>query len=288
MLRTSFLALAFIAFVAVGFTAGCNGPTSTPSLTSTPAPNGTVALNDLQTYITISPSSGPADTCVGTICTGSCSSPTCSGGQINGTYGLATMQPTPSLDGKSTLISISAAAANFTDALYYIKTGPRSSAMNFIYDLWFYLSTGADPAALEFDLGQNVGGYKYNFSSQCLLLQGQKKWQIWDQAQPGSNGATSGWIDSGFACNGFSSDTWHHLVWQYSINPQNHQTFYQTLTIDSATPMPVNTGYPAATPDPVNPVKDQLIVQVQIDAKPSASPGTSFTEWVDKVTLTSW
>ena len=74
---------------------------------------------------------------------------TCSGGEIPATYGLALLQSAPSLDGKSTKLSIAADPSKFVDALYYIKTGAQSAATNFTYDLYFYLDNTA-PVALEF------------------------------------------------------------------------------------------------------------------------------------------
>ena len=134
--------------------------------------------------------------------------------------------------------------------------------------------------ALEFDLGTNVGGYVYNMSSQCLIF--PKKWQIWNSDQIGPNKSTSGWVDSPLACPGFAPNTWHHLTWTYAIVPALHQTLYKTLTIDDGAPMAVNTGYPAATPNPAATVRDELTVQIQLDAKPGAGGANSFNEWVGR------
>ncbi|HET9393926.1 MAG TPA: hypothetical protein VFO29_10480 [Candidatus Rubrimentiphilum sp.] len=269
-------------------------PSTSPVVTPSPAPISIVAIQSLMSS---------AFVCSGTPCaTGPITPP-----QPPSMWDITTgvKPPLPSISGNSTQLTLfpSTPPPHESDVLY--QSPPLVSApltTNAIWDFYYYIDQpvwavpSAHPTAtpgpttmtaLEFDFNMGMPNYRYNFSSQCLILDnvnGGPKWQIW-------GGGSLGWIDSGFACdtNNFMPNVWHHLTWVYRIHPDTQQTEYVSLTIDgvTTTPPPNNAFHPVQQH-----VEDKTFLEVQFQ-QDMHQPGPTdtpppFKEWVDNVTLTYW
>jgi hypothetical protein len=60
-------------------------------------------------------------------------------------------QASPSLDGMSAKFSL-AGATPYSNELYWSPFGGGNNVSHFTYDLYFYISDGSAPQALEFDV----------------------------------------------------------------------------------------------------------------------------------------
>jgi hypothetical protein len=160
----------------------------------------------------------------------------------------------------------------YSNVLWYYKLGLSSAATRFKFDSRFYIDQNAagNVQAFEFDAFQNYSGQRYTFGLQCNLL--SHTWDVW-------NGATSGWVQTQIACNGFSPETWHHLTVQYHRSSDLNM-HYDLLTLDGVS---VWLGY--TEPSIFLGWPNNLGVQFQMDTGPY---GGQATMWVDKVSLTTY
>jgi hypothetical protein len=200
---------------------------------------------------------------------GSCTD--CAGGTNDAdVYWMAQFQTTPSRDGNSTQLYVSASRP-YSNVLFWEKLAAQNWATQFTWDFWVYLDNASQGAqALEYDLFQFVNGVEFMFGSQCVYANGY--WDIWNQA-------AGAWVQTQLPCQKFTANVWHHVVWQMH-RTSDQQMHYDSLTLDGiqntlnlAEPSgPLPTGW-----------TDNLGVQWQID---TASAPLTVTEWVDNVKLT--
>ena len=201
---------------------------------------------------------------------GSCTS--CAGGNSQaGSYWMAQFQSTPSRDGSSSEFYVSATQP-YSDVLFWNKLGALSSATQFTWDFWVYLDQPSlNAEALEYDMFQLAGGVEYMFGSQCSY--GTGYWDVWNQS-------TGKWVQTPLACEQFSTESWHHIVWRY------HRTSDQNMHFDSLTLDGVQHNLNLTEPSGPLPSgwTDNVGVQWQLDT--GTSP-LAFHEWIDNVTLTA-
>lgn len=205
---------------------------------------------------------------------GSCS--TCAGGANPAdVWWMARNQTTPSLDGASTQLYMSAGKP-YADVLFYNKLGPNDSVSQFRWDFWFRVDSASQNAeALEFDIFQFIVPTEYMFGSQCTYSTG--KWDVW-------NAGSHRWVDVAVPCPRFTSNTWHHIIWQVHRTAGNKMMHYDALTIDG-------TKYLVGVTEPAGALpagwSDMMGVQWQLDGpgNPNLLP-ISFNEWIDKASLT--
>ena len=200
---------------------------------------------------------------------GSCT--TCAGGSNNAdTNWMAQFQTTPSRDGASTQFYISASQP-YSDVLFWEKLGAQDWATQFTWDFWVYLDNASLGAqALEYDIFQFVAGTEYMFGTQCAYASGY--WDVWNQG-------TGTWVQTPIACQPFTPNVWHHIVWQVH-RTSDTLMHYDSLTLDSIQ-YAVNMTE-ASGPMPLG-WTDNLGVQWQLD---TASAPLTFNEWIDNVKLT--
>jgi hypothetical protein len=197
---------------------------------------------------------------------------TCAGEGGNGTsasYGMTQGIGNPSLDGQSTQFAIGGSVP-YSNALWWKQLGANSNARHFVYDLYFYVKTPQYAQALEFDVNQSVGGYKYIFGTECDP-RGTGQWAVWD-------GAATTWRPTGIACRPPSANTWHHLVEEFQRDDDGHVTFV-SITLDGVTNY-VNRTY-GSIPSSVN----EINVAFQMDGDYAQHP---YGTWLDGVKLTYW
>ncbi len=200
---------------------------------------------------------------------GSCTS--CAGGENDAdVYWMAQYQTRPAKDRSSIEFYISATQP-YSNALFWEKLGAQDWATKFTWDFWVYVdqaSLGAQ--ALEYDMFQFVDGVEYMFGTQCNYAKGS--WEVWNQ------GAGT-WIPSQLACQPFSPQVWHEVVWKMHRTSDGNMHF-DSLTLDGILHT-LNLVEPSG-PLPMG-WADDLGVQWQLD---TASAPIAFHEWVDKVKLT--
>lgn len=195
----------------------------------------------------------------------------CAGAGANGpsaVYSMSENIASPSLDGKAAQFNISGSTP-YSDALWWKQLGGNNSIRNFTYDLYFYLKNPQAAQALEFDVNQSNNIYKFIFGTQCNIKNGGH-WDVWGNA-------SGNWLSTGIPCSAPSAFTWHHLTWQFKRT--DTQVVYVSFTYDGVTHY-VNRSYPARGNN-----VSEINVAVQIDGD---SKMTSYSEWLDKITLTYW
>ena len=181
-------------------------------------------------------------------------------------YSLWQYISSPSLDGQSAQFNL-VPYVNYSNALWWKQVGAQPGASHFVYDLNFYLKDPNAAQALEFDVNQSVGGYKYIFGTECDI-KGTHTWRVWDYNQH--------WVSTGIACNVPTAYTWHHLTWEFER--VNGQTHFVAVTLDGVKSY-VNQYH---TPQPIGSVQE-LNTAFQMDAY-----AWQYSVWLDKVSLTYW
>jgi hypothetical protein len=98
----------------------------------------------------------------------SCDTADCAGGSGGGTYSIEQDPESPSLSGSSMKLNAGGVWAN---ALWWNKLGPNPDATNYLWDFDFQLDDVSLTAAqaLEFDVFQFLGGYKFTKAAKPLL-----------------------------------------------------------------------------------------------------------------------
>ncbi len=235
----------------VGSTTSTSSGTSTSSSTSIPS--------YANVYSNIDQMSGwsSCDSCAGAGGSG----PTVS-------YSMSGYQSSPSMDGASAVYWLGGGTP-YSDALWWKQLGANSSASHFVYDTYFYYTDASAPQALEFDLNQSVGGYKYIFGTQCNM-RGDGQWDVWDNIN-------ARWSGTGIACPAPPTYTWNHLVWEFErVSGQLH---FIAVTLNGVKHY-VNRYYaPRASS------ANELNVAFQMDGNYAQ---TSYKVWLDKVMLSAW
>jgi hypothetical protein len=195
----------------------------------------------------------------------------CAGAGGNGpsaSYSLNQNIASPAMDGKSAQFNISGSTP-YSDALWWKQLGGNNAIKNFTYDLYFYIKDPMAPQALEFDVNQSNNVYKFIFGTQCNV-KGDGTWDVWGNA-------SGNWLTTGIPCSAPAPFTWHHLTWQFKRT--DTQVVYVSITYDGVTHY-VNRSYPARGNN-----VSEINVAVQLDGNSSMK---SYSEWVDKISLTYW
>ena len=196
----------------------------------------------------------------------------CAGDGGNGpvaAYSMSTGISNPSMDGSAAQFYL-AGGVPWAAALWWEELTPASSAHNFVYDLYFYIENPGVAQALEFDINQAVGGYKYIFGTQCDI-KGGGTWDVW-------NGAGVYWVHTGIPCSAPAANQWHHLVEQFSRDDSGNATFV-SISLDG-NKQSANFTYPQ-----IRDSGNELNVAFQEDQDGS---GTAFSTWLNQVQLSYW
>lgn len=194
---------------------------------------------------------------------------TCAAGLGVATSSFQPHQEAPSLDGSAARFSL-AGSQPYSNELYWSPVGGGSSVSHFTYDLWFYVSDGSAPQALEFDLNQAFGGTRWTFGTECDFDQ-THKWNIWDDL----NGV---WRPTAVPCGPFPSQTWIHLVWNFErIGNQVH---YISLSVGDSS-YTIDTYYSAQPKW----YQEEIDVAFQMDGNFKQQP---YNVWIDEVELNAY
>ncbi len=195
-----------------------------------------------------------------------CSGPGGTGSSVP--YSMSQYQGSPSMDGKSAVYWIGTGKA-YSSALWWKQLGANAGVSHFQYDTYFYYTDPTAAQALEFDLNQSVGGYKYIFGTQCNI-HGTGQWDIWDNVN-----AT--WRATGISCPAPPTYKWNHVVWEFErVGGKLH---FISVTLNGVKRY-IDKYY---APTRVN--ASELNVAFQMDGNYQQK---SYKVWLDKLTLRAW
>ena len=111
----------------------------------------------------------------------------------------------PSLTGSSS--QFWAGGSPWGAALWWKQIGGRDDISRFRYSLDFRVENPQDAQALEFDMNQNAGGWRYIYGTECNLKQ-THTWRVWISRE-------IRWISTGIPCDMPAPGSWNHLVWEF-------------------------------------------------------------------------
>lgn len=172
---------------------------------------------------------------------------------------------------------------NFTGSggeLYYVTYGDDTSATNFFYDGWVYISgTAATLGNIEMDMNQVMeNGQTVIYGFQCDGWKG-----TWDYTENAGSPSKPNdtWVHSGAACNprNWAANTWHHVQVYYSRNSSGAVT-YHSVWLDG-NEQSINATVNSAFALGWGPT---LLTNFQVDGNGS---GTA-TVYLDDLTISRW
>jgi len=172
----------------------------------------------------------------------------------------------PSIDGASEEFWIGGDTP-YTNALWWKEVTPQSGATHLVYDTYLYYVNPDAPEALEFDVNQVVGGYRYIFGTQCNY--GRGAWDVWDTAN-------HYWVHTGIGC-WFSPYEWHHITWEFARS--GGQAVFVAVTVDG------QKSYLNWSFWPMGEGGSELNLAFQMDGNYRQ---TDYSVWLDKVSLNVW
>jgi hypothetical protein len=185
----------------------------------------------------------------------------------------------PALSGNSRRFATS--YSNGGGERYYVSFGDDTSAQNFVYDAWVYLTGSAGTMAnLELDMNQVMpNGQTVIYGFQCDGYNG-----VWDFTKnSGSAKAYNDtWVHSSAPCNvrNWSRNAWHHVQISYSRDGSGNVT-YHTVWLDGAAHAINKTVYSAFALG----WAPSMVTNFQVDGLGSSG---SNTVYVDKLTVYRW
>jgi hypothetical protein len=195
----------------------------------------------------------------------------CAGAGGNGpsaAFGTLQGVSSPSLSGAAMQFSIGGGTP-YSDALWWKQLGGNNGITHFQYDVDFYLTNPQFAQALEFDVNQSNGVYKFIFGTQCDIKDRQV-WDVWDTAG-------HAWVSTGIPCSAPSAYQWHHLTWE--LYRDDSQAHFVALTLDGVKHY-VNQAF-WVQPSSVS----EINVAFQMDGD---NVQHAYDAWLDNVTLRYW
>jgi hypothetical protein len=176
----------------------------------------------------------------------------------------------PSLSGASAQFQLLAGTSPFGGAMWFKFLGASNSATHFVYDLYFYMQNPSGPQALEFGVSQSNGSGRYDFSTQCDLVN-TRTWRIWDPA-------AKHWVGTSAPCVQPPPNTWNHLTWEFERNSAGQAVFKAVTLNGTRSDVNMTMAHKSDTQSGID-------VSVQLDANRTATP---YSVWLDKVDLIYW
>jgi hypothetical protein len=202
------------------------------------------------------------------------------GGTTGSSSGWTGVQSSPSLTGNSR--EFATYFGNFGGERYSAQFDDNTTAQNFFYDTWIYISGSADGFSnLEFDLNQTMpNGETVIMGFQC------DSWvQRWDYSVNGGSPTApwDTWLHSYAPCNvhSWGTNQWHHIQIYYSHNESGWVT-YHSVWLDGARAdlnFTVFSGYELGW-------APSIVTNFQIDG---ASSGSTYGKvYLDEMTVYRW
>jgi hypothetical protein len=196
-------------------------------------------------------------------CVGTCA------GMPHAVYSLTLGVTSPSLSGASAKAQILSGTSPFGGVMWYKYLTAGGTATHFVYDFYFYMTNPSAPQALEFNISQSTGGYRYEFASQCELVN-TRTWRLWDPS-------AKHWVGTTVPCLQPPPKTWNHVTWE--LQRSGSSVIFVAITLNGTRHVLNKTV--ARKPDG----SSGIDFGFQLDANRTATP---FALWLDKVTLKYW
>jgi hypothetical protein len=260
MLRLQILAVT----MAVSFLAGC-GATSQTSSSNQRTGSSSPA---------IAPSSVPAN--ANTIADiqklsnwSSCSSSCAGEAGTNAVYSMESGIASPSLSGSAIKFNITGGTP-WADALWWKQVGGNDAITHFVYEMSYYLANVPAAQALEFNVNQNAGGWRYEYATQCDI-RGAGVWRIWDHT-------AMHWVATSAPCPAPAANAWNKLSWEFA-RTADHKVVWVAVTLNGQRSV-INQSFDAFTAS-----GSGIDVAFQMD---SDSGPTPWSVWVDSISLSEW
>jgi len=187
---------------------------------------------------------------------------------------------TPSLSGEA--LELDTTYSDYGGELYYSVFGHDTTAKNFVYDGWVYLTDSADSiATLELDMNQVLpNGETVIYGFQCDGWSG-----TWDYTENAGTPAVfvDHWVNSSAPCNirTWAKNTWHHIQISYSRDDYGTVTYHSVWLngkeqkIDATVPSSFALGWAPA-----------LVTNFQVDSFDKEL--SSSTVYLDSLTISRW
>jgi hypothetical protein len=199
-------------------------------------------------------------------CSGDCSGEA----GTNATYSMTPGISSPSLTGSAVRFDITD-ATSWGTALWWKQVGGDDTKTHFVYELSFYLTDVGAGQALEFNVNQNAGGWRYEYATQCDY-RGTGTWRVWDPSR-------LGWNTTGKQCPDPAPNQWHKLAWEVERNSTDHTVRFIAVTLDG------NRNDIGATTIAVPASGSGIDVAFQMDCIGVVRP---WSVWVDAIKLSEW
>ncbi len=251
-----------VVVAAVSLLAGCTGVTQSTSTSSQSSnqvsstssiPSNATTISDIQKL----PSWD------------SCSSSCAGEAGTDAVYSMQSGITSPSLSGSAIQFNISGGTP-WGAVLWWKQLGGNDAVTHFVYEMSYYLTNPPAAQALEFNVNQNAGGWRYEYSTQCDI-RGSKLWRIWDHTQ-------MQWIATNAPCPTPQANAWNRLSWEFA-RTADHKVVWVAVTLNGQR-SEVNQSFDAY------PASDSgLNVAFQMDSDGGPTP---WSVWVDNISLTQW
>ena len=176
----------------------------------------------------------------------------------------------PSLSGASAQFALLSGTRPFGGALWFNFLTSDAGATHLVLDLYFYEHNPSAPQALEFNVSQSTGGNRYDFATQCDLVN-QRAWLVW-------NPTKGGWISTGVPCVQPPPDTWNHLIWEFEHDSSGQAVFKAVTLNGNRSEVNMGMAHTKAAGSGID-------FGFQLDANETATP---FPVWLDRINVTYW
>lgn len=175
----------------------------------------------------------------------------------------------PSLTGSAIKFSITGGTP-WADALWWKQVGGDDTKTHFVYEMQFYLDNPDAAQALEFNVNQNAGGWRYEYATQCDI-RGSHLWRVW-------NHTTMHWTPTTAPCPNMVAKQWNKLVWEFE-RTSDHKVKFITVTLNGQR-AEINMACDAFTA-----AGSGIDVAFQMDSDGGPTP---WSVWVDEIKLSEW
>jgi hypothetical protein len=175
----------------------------------------------------------------------------------------------PSVTGSALKFNI-AGGTPWADALWWKQVGGDDSKTHFYYEMQFYLDNPDAAQALEFNVNQNAGGWRYEYATQCDI-RGSHTWRIWDHT-------AMRWVGASAPCPSFMPNQWNKLEWEFA-RTSDHQVKWVSVTLNGQK-SDINMTFNAFTA-----TGSGIDVAFQMDSDGGPTP---WSVWVDEIKLSEW
>jgi hypothetical protein len=253
------------ALFAASLLASCGGATGVQQATSNTPQSSALAPSDL----TI-PAGAKTTSDIQKLANWSSCSSNCAGqAGTDAVYSMEQGIAAPSLSGAAIKFNVTGGTP-WAAALWWKQVGGDDTKTHFVYEMSFYLTSPPAAQALEFNVNQNAGGWRYEYATQCDI-RGAGVWRIWDHAN-------LGWVATSAPCTAPQANTWNHLTWEFE-RTSDHKVVWLAVTLNGQRSA-VNQSFDAF---PASGSGIDVAFQMDSDGGP-----TPWSAWVDNVSLTEW